>query len=198
MLEFYHAPQSRSASIRYLLEELGVPYETKIVDFRAEGGVPESYRAIQPHKKVPAIVHDGVVITERAAISIYLADTFPEARLAPPVGDPMRGPYLTWLVYTDSVLDPALSARIHGYEYAPSDYAFGSFDDMIRNVEKRLTSNPFIAGDRFTAADTQLGTALGWAMFAYEDFPKSDAVLRYLERIRERPAHKRLVESGLV
>jgi len=107
MLKFYHAPWSRSSNVLWLMEELGVPYEIEQVDIRA--GVPESYRAIQPNKKVPAISHDGVIITERAAISIYLADAFPQAGLAPKIGDKDRAAYLTWLVYADSVFDPAVA-----------------------------------------------------------------------------------------
>jgi glutathione S-transferase len=95
MIKFYHAPWSRSAGVHWLLEELGVPYETEFVDIRAPGGAPESYRAIQPNKKVPAIVHDDTIITERAAISIYLADSFPQARLAPSIGDKARAAWLT-------------------------------------------------------------------------------------------------------
>jgi glutathione S-transferase len=191
MLKFYHSPHSRSSGIHWLLEELGVPYETEIVNFRAPGGVPESYRAVHPHKKVPAIAHDGVTITERAAIATYLADAFPEAGLAPRIGDKARGPYLTWLVYSDSVYDPALAARIEGWKYSPSDFSFGSFEDMIRNVERRLTESPYIAGETFTAADTQVATGIGWAMHAFESFPKLPAFLAYLERMQTRPAYQR-------
>ena len=111
MLKFYCAPWSRASGVFWLLEELGQPYEIEIVDIRAPGGVPESYREIQPNKKVPAIDHDGTVVTERAAICIYLADAFPEAGLAPAIGDKARAGYLTWLVYCDSVFDPAIAAR---------------------------------------------------------------------------------------
>lgn len=130
MLTLYHAPQSRAFSTLWLIEELGVPYAIETVDIRAEGGAPESYRAIQPHRKVPAIVHEGIAVTERAAIAIHLADAFPEAGLAPPVGDPRRGPYLSWLVYADSVMDPVLAARLLGWHYDPRGLSFGSYDDM--------------------------------------------------------------------
>src|SRR4051812_2848558 len=115
MLKFYHAPWSRSSGIHWLLEEIGQPYEIAPVDIRAPGGAPESYRDIQPNKKVPAIDHDGTIVTERAAICLYLAETFPEAGLAPAAGDASRAAYLTWLVYADSVLDPALAAKAHGW-----------------------------------------------------------------------------------
>jgi glutathione S-transferase len=94
MLTVYHALQSRSSGIHWLMEELGLSYKTKIVDIRAEGGTSESYWATHPHKKVPTIVHEGVVITERAAITAYLTDAFPEKGLASAIGDKQRGPYL--------------------------------------------------------------------------------------------------------
>src|SRR5688572_24191098 len=107
MLKFYHSPWSRSSGVFWLLEELGQPYEIGIIDIPAPGGVPEAYRAVQPNKKVPAIEHDGVVVTERAAICLYLTEAFPDAGLAPQVDDQTRAAFLTWLVYCDSVFDPA-------------------------------------------------------------------------------------------
>jgi glutathione S-transferase len=191
MLKFYHCPHTRASTVRWLLEELGVPYETELVDINAEGGVPEAYRAVQPHKKVPAIVHDGVTITERAAICIYLADAFPEAGLAPRIGEKARGPYLTWLAYADAVFDPALCAKIRGLDYVPRDFSFGSYEDMITNLERRLSQVPFIAGEVFSAADTQIAGGIGWAMYAYDAFPRSSVFTDYLARCQARPAHER-------
>lgn len=190
MLKLYHAPWSRSAGVLWLLEELGEPYEIEIVDIRAEGGVPEAYRAIQPHKKVPAIAHGGTVVTERAAITIYLADAFPDARLAPPIGDPARAAYLTWLVYCDAVFDPALSARAHGLEYRSNDYSFGLFEDMVANVERHLERSDFAAGDRFTAADTQLASSIAFTMDVIRMLPERPAFRAYLARIVDRPAYQ--------
>src|SRR5688572_8555003 len=112
MLEFYYAPYSRSSTIHWILEELEVDYTPRRVDIQAPGGAPESYRKVHPHKKVPALVHDGVTITETPAIAIYLGDTFPKTSITPAIGDPLRGPYLSWLVYLPSVFDPALLAKI--------------------------------------------------------------------------------------
>ena len=191
MLKFYHAPWSRASGVFWLLEEIGAPYEMEHVDIRAEGGVPETYRRVQPNKKVPAIDHDGIVVTERAAISIYLADAFPEAGLAPAIGDPARGPYLTWLVYCDSVFDPAVAARAHGWEYQSNDFSFGLFDDMVANVERHLTKNAFAAGDRFTAADTHLASSVGFTMNILKVLPERQAFKDYVARIAERPAYQR-------
>lgn len=196
MLIFYHAPQSRSATTLWLLEELDVPYDLQIVDIRAAGGAPESYRAIQAHKKVPAIVHDGVTITERAAIAAYLADTYPKARLAPAVGDPRRGPYLSWLVYVDAVMDPCFFAKSKGWEYTSMNASFGLFDDMVRHVESALTDNDYAVGDQFTAADVSLASAVHWALDVVPLLPDRPVFGAYLERVRTRPGFQRFMAKG--
>ena len=196
MLIFYHAPQSRSATTLWLLEELEVPYQIEIVDIRAEGGAPESYRAIQPHKKAPAIAHDGVVVTERAAIATYLADAFPDAGLAPPVGDPRRGPYLSWLVYVDSVMDPCLAAKNYGWEYRPLDVSFGRFEDMAAHVESTLSAHDYAVGDSFTAADISLASALHWAVNVMSLLHGTPPLRAYLDRVQARPGFHRFMAKG--
>lgn len=191
MLKFYHAPWSRASGTLWLLEELGVDYQLELVDIRMEGGLPEAYRRIQPNKKVPAIEHDGVIITERAAITTYLADAFPQAGLAPAIGDKDRGPYLTMTVYCDSVLDPCVAARAHGLSYQSNDYSFGVFDDMVAYVDRILSERAYAAGDRFTAADTQLASAVHFTMHILKVLPEKPSFLRYLERIAGRPAYQR-------
>lgn len=195
MLKFYHAPWSRSSSVFWLMEELGVPYEMELVDIRGEDGAPESYRAIQPNKKVPAVSHDGVIVTERAAISIYLADAFPETGLAPAIGDPDRAAYLTTLVYCDSVFDPAVCARVHGLEYVSNDYPFGTFDAMLANLEGRLSKQPYAVGDRFTAADIQLATGINYTMNMLRALPERQVFHDYVARVSERPAYQRATEK---
>lgn len=195
MLKFYHAPWSRSSSVLWLLEELGVDYELVEIDIRQEGGVPEEYRKIQPNKKVPAIEHGGIVITERAAITTYLADAFPDAGLAPQIGDPMRGPYLSMLVYCDSVFDPALSAHAQGWKYGGNSFSFGTFDDMVNYVDRILTERPYAAGDRFTAADVQLGSSIGYTMENLKALPERPSFLAYMERLRDRPANLRAAQK---
>ena len=191
MLKFYHAPWSRASGTLWLLEELGVDYQLEMVDIRMEGGLPEAYRRIQPNKKVPAIEHDGVIITERAAIATYLADAFAQAGLAPAIGDKDRGPYLTMTVYCDSVFDPCVAARAHGLSYESNDYSFGVFDDMVAYVDRILNERTYAAGDRFTAADTQLASAVHFTMNVLKVLPEKPSFTRYLERIGERPAYQR-------
>ena len=195
MLKFYHGPWSRSSGVLWLMEELGVEYEIEQIDIRADDGVPEAYRAIQPNKKVPAIEHDGVIVTERAAISIYLADAFPQAGLAPAIGDADRAAYLTILVYCDSVFDPCVAARAHGLDYVSNDYSFGLFDDMIAYLEKHLSSRPFAAGDRFTAADVQLATGIDYTMNTMHALPERPTFVDYVARLKSRPAWQRAQEK---
>jgi len=195
MLTLYHAPQSRAFSILWMIEELAVPYAIEPVDIRAEGGAPESYRAVQPHKKVPAIIHDGVTITERAAISAHLADAFPEAGLAPPIGDPRRGPYLSWLVYVDAVIDPALAAKVLGWSYAPGSLSFGAYDDMAAHVERSLAGRDYVVGESCTAADIQLAAALHWATAIVRAMPATPVLQAYLQRMTGRPGFRRAVET---
>ncbi|WP_044559090.1 glutathione S-transferase family protein [Azospirillum sp. B4] len=195
MLTFFHCPSTRSSSIHYLLEELGVPYETEIVDIRAQGGVPESYRAIQPHKKVPAIRHNGIVVTERAAITIYLADAFPEAGLAPALDDPRRGPYLTSLVYNDAVIDPGLVAHMNKWPFDGRGAAFGTFEDMVAHLERVLGAQDYAAGDRFTAADTQWGVMMYWALDVMGLFKDKPVFRAYLDRLAQRPAFQRFAQA---
>jgi glutathione S-transferase len=188
MLTFYHTPATRSGSIRWLLEELGVPHDLQIVDIRADGGAPESYREIQPNKKVPAIVHDGVAVHERSAICIYLCDAFPAAGLAPPLGDPRRGPYLSWLVYNDAVIDPVLAAKFGGWAYEKMGVSFGSFDDMALNLETSLSRTPYLTGDTFTAADLLVGGAVNFAARVMKTLPETPALGAFIDRVTSRPA----------
>jgi glutathione S-transferase len=187
MLTFYHAPWSRSSNVLWLMEELGVEYQLEHVDIRQQGGVPESYRKIQPNKKVPAIEHDGVVITERAAITTYLCDAFPQAGLAPRIGDKDRGPYLSWLVYADAVFDPAVAAHAQKWEYKGISFSFGTYDDMVANIERRLSESPYIAGDRFTGADVQMAGNIAYVM-QQKWLPEKDVFKDYLARTTTRPA----------
>lgn len=191
MLKFYHAPLSRGSTILWLLEEIGEPYEIVEMDIRADGGADEAYRAIQPNKKVPAIEHAGTVITERAAIAIYLAEAFPQAGLAPAPGNADRAAFLTWTVYADSVLDPCVSARAHGLTYGSNDYSFGLFDDLVANLERRLTESAFIAGPRFSAADVQVASSVNFTMNILKVLPERPVFKDYLSRTYDRPASKR-------
>jgi glutathione S-transferase len=196
MLTVYHAPQTRSGGIIWLLEELGAPYAIEFVDVQSESGAPESYRAIQPSKKVPAIVHDGIAVHERAAICIYLCDLYPAAGLAPAIGDPRRGRYLTWLVYADAVIDPVIGARFSNWQYDKRGVSFGSFDDMVANLDRTLSASPYVAGDAFTAADILVTGGLGFAVNVTKLVPALPSITSYLQRTMSRDALRRARAKG--
>ena len=196
MLEFYYAPYSRSSTIHWILEELEVDYTPRRVDIQAPGGAPESYRKVHPHKKVPAIVHNGVTITETPAIAIYLGDTFPKSSLCPAIGDPLRGPYLSWLVYLPSVFDPALLAKLKGWQYESSEASFGVFDDVIRRFQETLSTSDYALGSRVTLVDLVLANGLGWAMKTTELIPKSKYLVDYVARVQDRPSYQRFVQKA--
>jgi glutathione S-transferase len=188
---FHYHPWSRAAGVRWLLEELEVPYDVNFVDPLGPGGAPEKYRAIHPHKKVPAIEIDGQILTERAAITIYLADRFSAGGLAPALDEPRRAAYLKMLVYNDAVLDPSVALHFRRIEHKPSEYSFGAYEDTIRNLKQHLSVFPFAAGSQFTAADTQLASTLGFVIHQLQAVPKEPEFLAYLARVADRPAHLR-------
>src|SRR5690348_8569056 len=193
MLTFYHCPGTRSGGVHWLLEELGVPFQLEIVKVTSDDGAPESYRAIQPNKKVPAIVHDGVCVHERAAIFIYLCDAFPAAGLAPLTDDPRRGPYLSWLVYNDAVFDPVIAAKFGGWTYEARGVSFGTFDDMVANLNRALERAPYLTGETFTAADLLLCGGLNFAVNFAKAVPETPAIKGFLERCMNRPPFARTV-----
>jgi len=193
MLEFYYAPQSRAGVIHWILEELEVDYLPRLVDIRAEGGAPESYRAIHPHKKVPAIVHDGAIIIERPAISIYLGDRFPKPELTVPVSDPRRGPYLSWMVYLGTVFDPALCAGIKGWSYASNETGFGHFKDVMAYISGTLSTQRYVLGERLTLVDLELATSLNWALHATQLVPDEPYLRDYIARVQDRPSFERAI-----
>ena len=191
MLTLHHAPKSRSFRILWLLEEAGVPYDLQLHDIRAEGGADEAYRAVHPHKKVPAIVHDGVVVTESAAICAYIADAFPEAGLGPKIGDPLRGPFLTWLAYNAGVIEPAAFSRLFKWDVNTFAAAWGKWDDVERSLRSALDKGPYILGDRFSAADILIASSVKIAGFQAKLLPQEPPFTDYLERCEARPAHQR-------
>ena len=188
---FHYHPWSRAAGVRWLLEELGVSYDVNFVDPLGPGGAPEEYRAIHPHKKVPAIEIDGQIITERAAITIYLADRFSLGELAPSLDDPRRAAYLKMLVYNDAVLDPSVALHFRKIEHKPLEYSFGAYEDTIRYLRMHLSEHPFAVGSQFTAADVQLASSLGFTIHHLQAVPKAPEFLAYLARVADRPAHLR-------
>jgi glutathione S-transferase len=193
MLTLYHAPQSRAVIARWMLEEVGEPYEVHPLSFKKGENRQPAYLAINPMGKVPALDHDGVVVTEVPAICCYLADAFPQAGLAPPIGDRQRGPYLKWLFFYAGSLEPAVIDRMLKREPGPrSTMGYGDFDTMVEVVAKAVARGPFLLGDRFTAADVVIGSGLRWATFT-KALPERTEIARYVQRLSDRPAPQRVM-----
>ena len=193
MLTLYHAPQSRSFRTLWLLEELGVPYEKRVVSIRrADGSGAEEpgYRKIHPHAKVPAIVHDGVAVFETPAIALYLTDAFPAAGLGPAVGDRLRGPYLSWLAYSTGVIEPALLERFLAVPHRVSTFGWGAPEEVEAVLADALTAGPYLLGDRFSAADVVVGGSIAF-LLQMKVWPATPVFTDYAARLTARPAHKR-------
>ena len=194
-LVLYTHPQSRGRIARWMLEEVGQPYRTEILEY-GEGMKAPEYLAVNPMGKVPAIRHGRTVVTEAAAICAYLADAFPEARLAPPPGDPLRGPYYRWMFFAAGPLEAAAVNRVMGWE-APEGrermLGYGSYEVVLNALEGALSQGDYLAGDHFTAADLYVGSHLGWGML-FGTIEKGPACERFWARVSERPAARRASE----
>jgi glutathione S-transferase len=188
----YHAPQTRSAGVLTLLEELGAPYELRVLDMKAGEQRRAPYLAINPLGKVPAIVHRGALVTEQVAIFLYLADLFPRAGLAPAIGDPLRGPYLRWMVFYAACYEPGLVDRALKREAgAPAMSPYGDFDTMLGAVVSRLAASPCLLGEAVSAADILWGLALNWGTL-FGIVPENPIIADYVARITARPAAARV------
>ena len=189
-LTFYTNPQSRGRIVRWMLEESGADYRTELVDY-ASTMKEAPYLAVNPMGKVPAIVHNGKIVTECAAICAYLADAFPGAGLAPT--DAERADYYRWLFFAAGPLEQAITN--HHAKFIPSPeqgrmFGYGSYDLAVDTLEKAVSAHDYIAGDRFTAADVYVGSAVGWGVM-FGTLPKRQAFADYYARVSARDAYKR-------
>ena len=184
----YHSPNTRSTGALILLEELGAPYRLQVINMKAGEQRKPAYLAINPMGKVPAVKHGDALVTEQVAVFLYLADLFPQAGLAPPIGDPLRGPYLRWMVFYGSCFEPALVDRAQKRDPAPPAMSpYGDYDTMLKTLTDQLTPGPFLLGERFTAADVLWGTALNWTTM-FKLVPELPVIRAYIDRISARPA----------
>jgi glutathione S-transferase len=194
-LVFFHAPNSRSTGTRILLEELGAPHELRVINMTGGEQRKAPYLAVNPLGKVPALLHDGALVTEQVAIFIYLADLFPAAGLAPAIGDPLRGPYLRWIAYYGSSFEPAvLDVAMKRDPAPPQMSAYGDFDTMLGTLVEALRKGPYLLGERLSAADILWGTALQWTTM-FKLVPELPEIKAYLARMWERPAFTRITAS---
>lgn len=189
-LTFYTNPQSRGQTVRWMLEEVGQPYETEIIAYGPQMK-SEPYISVNPMGKVPAIVHRGRAVTEVAAICCYLADAFPQAGLAPDPAD--RADYYRWIFFTSGPVEAAFSNRAAGWEPAPERQAmfgYGSYDRAMATLEQALTGRDYIAADRFTAADLFVGAMVGF-MLQFKLLEPKPAFEDYVARVTDRDAYRR-------
>jgi glutathione S-transferase len=190
MITLYHRPKTRSTRFIFLLEELGAPYQIKLVTTRTrEGGAVDPANP-HPHGKVPAISDDGVLVFESAAIALYLTDKFPQAGVGPRIGDPTRGPYLSWLAYYAGVLEPAILSKFMNTEVPRGTAGWVPAEESLAVIIGQLSKGPFLLGERFSAADVLYGTS--FALFAKSPLlPSSPVIDGYVERVVGRPAFAR-------
>jgi glutathione S-transferase len=187
---FYHNPMSRGQIIRWMLEEVGVPYDTEILDY-ASSMKDEEYRAINPMMKVPAISHNGKIVTECAAICAYLADVFPEAGLGPRENE--KADYYRWLFFAAGPLEQAVTNKAAGFEPSAERermFGYGNYDLAVNTLASHLAESDYVCGSRFTAADVYVGSAVLWGV-QFGTLPKLDSFAAYADRLSQREAYTR-------
>jgi len=191
---FYTNPMSRGRIVRWMLEEVGQPYRTEIIDYATTLKGP-AYLAINPMGKIPAITHGRQVVTECAAICAYLADAFPEAGLAPALRDRERAPYYRWLFFAAGPVEAATSNKAAGFEVPPERsrmMGYGTYATTIDTLEKAVSSG-YLAGGRFSAADVYVGSQLNYGM-RFGTIEKRPAFESYVGLLLNRPAFVRANE----
>ena len=192
-LTFYTNPMSRGRIARWMLEEVGEPYDTVLLDYGTTMKGAD-YLAVNPMGKVPAIRHGDTVVTEAAAICAYLADAFPAAGLAPPPGDQRRGPYYRWMFFAAGPVEAAVTNKSQGFESDKKQMlGYGSFEDTMSALERAISRGPYICGDQFTAADVYVGSQIGWGLM-FGTIDERPGFKDYVGRLHARPAARRANE----
>jgi glutathione S-transferase len=187
----YHCPYTRSTGALTLLEELGADFKLHVMNMKLGEQRDPEFLAINPMGKVPTLTHGDAVVTEQVSVYLYLADLYPEAKLAPPLGDPLRGPYLRWMVFYGSCFEPAVVDRVQKREPIPEARSpYGDFDSVMKTLVGQLKEGPWLLGEQFTAADVLWGSALNWTT-QFGLIPEVPAIKAYIARFIERPAYTR-------
>jgi glutathione S-transferase len=194
MLTLFHTPKTRSSTILWLLEELDVPYETRIVNIRRGDGGERDPANPHPHGKVPCLMHDGQRIFEIAAIVLYLTDLFPDRGLAPRPGEPNRGEYLSWLAYRPGVLEPALMMRYLGVKHVQGTMGWAEAGEVEDVLGATLSGRRYLLGDGFCAADISVGGTIH-LMMIFKLMSETPVFKEYTARITSRPAFRRAMEK---
>ena len=198
-IDFYTNPMSRGQIARWALHEASAEYEQHLLNYEGAMKTPE-FLAINPMGKVPAIVHNGKIVTECAAICAYLADAFPEAGLQPTADE--RADYYRWIFFAAGPVEAAVTNHAMGFDPAPEKemmFGYGSYDRTVNALEGAVTGRDFICGSRFTAADIYVGSHADWGI-QFGSIPERPAILAYAQRLRERPAYKaaKAIDAALI
>jgi glutathione S-transferase len=192
-ITLYHHPYSRASGTVWMLEEVGVPYELRFTDLTSGAQKRPELLALNPMGKLPTLTDGDTVVTESAAIALYLADRYAYGRLAPKVDDPLRGTYYRWSFFAPSVIEPGALAKSASWPFRESNAGWGSYDAMLDTIEKAIEGREFLLGDMFSMADVVLGGTLRY-MLTFKMLEPRPAFARYVERISARPAAKRADE----
>lgn len=187
-MKLYWSPRSRSFTTLWLMEETGEPYERVLTDISTGANKTPEYLAINPMGKVPALVDGDVSMAESSAICTYVADRYPQAKLAPPIGDPRRAKYLQWLFFAPSCIEPAILQTYLKLEIPASSAAWGSATQTFDVLDQALAKGPWLLGDDFTAADVAIGAGMNFAIRMFKMIPTRPNFDRYLDACAARPA----------
>jgi glutathione S-transferase len=182
----YH-PFTRAAGVVWMLEELGVPYELRYVDVTQGEHRTEAFKRINPMGKLPALVDGDVLVTEVAAIGMYLADRYAYGTLCPRVDEPARATYLRWICYAPSVIEPAAYAQGANWEYRAAQAGWGRYEDVLDTIERAIGQGPFLLGERFSMADMIFGGTVRY-MLQFKMLEARPAFVAYADRLSARPA----------
>ena len=191
----YHHPYSRAANVVWMLEEVGVPYELSYVDILKGEQKSPDFLAKNPMGKLPTLTDGEVVVTESAAIGLYLADRYSAGKLAPALDDPRRGTYLRWSLFAPSVIEPGAMAKSAGWTFKEGQAGWGGFDAMIQSMESAVTDRQFVLGDDFSMADVIFGGTVRY-MLMFKLILPTEILAAYSERLGARPAWKRAEEKN--
>lgn len=186
----YHHPFSRAAAALWMLEEVGVEYELRFVDVMAGAQKSPEIIALNPMGKLPVLTDGDAVVTEGAAIGLYLADRYAPGRLAPALDDPARGTYLRWSLFAPSVIEPGAMARAGGWDFKPGQAGWGTHESMLAAMEHALRDRAFLLGETFSMADVIFGGTLRY-MLGFKMLEAREAFTGYAARLAARPALQR-------
>lgn len=187
-MKLYHHPFTRAANVVWMLEEAGLPYQLEYVDIRAGAQKDEAFLALNPMGKLPTLVDGEVVLTESAAIGLYLGDR--ADGMAPAIDDPRRAAYYRWILFGPSVVEPCAYAKGANWEYQPGSAGWGTFEAMHATLEHAIGEGPWLLGDTFTMADVCLGGTIRY-MVQFGMVEKRERFMDYLDRLQQRPAFQR-------